>query len=647
MKEIIQQENKKKTQIYITATILSVIIFSSLIFTFSLNPNLTPLADPPAASPIKTFADETELKNYLTTNTQGPVKYHGSPLDSQFFEERGLGLPEPAPASIGPGADSATQSESYSTTNIQVSGVDEADIVKNDGTYLYIASNDYQNNQNYVYILKANPQDPRIIARIPLENNTYLAGMFLSQDSTRLIIIGSEYQYYTMDALPGGTEPMIYPYQTEVTTFLKVYDISDKVHPIIANNYTLSGSYFNSRMIGDYVYAVISQPAYVLENNALPLPRVYAETNVSEIVPSKIYYSDAASYNDVTNNYFTYTTFIGLNVKNSSQKLTNMTVLMSGASTMYVSISNIYVTYPSWTQEGEYTAIYRISINKDTLNFEAKGSVSGYLLNQYSMDEYNKNFRLATTSQKQESSNNVYVLNMNLTTIGKLENIAITERIYSARFMGNKAYLVTFRQIDPFFVLDLSNPTEPKIAGELKIPGYSSYLHPYDENHIIGLGMENNNVKLSLFNVTNVNVPTEIAKYTIQGDYTQSVALNEPKAFLFNKEKQLLVIPVSITQYGIVPQNGTEPTDKEIGIVPNQGGYWQGAFVSKLTLSGFELQGGITHQENTNQQNYYPDYNLNVNRALYIANTLYTISNAKVKLNSLTDLAQIAEIQLN
>jgi uncharacterized secreted protein with C-terminal beta-propeller domain len=261
------------------------------------------------------------------------------------------------------------------------------------------------------------------------------------------------------------------------------------------------------------------------------------------------------------------------------------------------------------------------------------------------MDEYNENFRIATTSQKQQSSSNIYVLNMNLTVVGKIENLAVTETIYSARFMGNKAYLVTFRQTDPFFVIDLSNPTEPKVAGELKIPGYSSYLHMYDENHVIGLGMENNTVKLSLFDVTNVNNPIEIAKYIIQGDYTSSDALYDPKAFLFDKAKELLVIPVSITQYGVIDSgNVVPPSGKDVGIAPLQGGYWQGAYVFKLTLSGFELEGGITHQETTNQQNYYGDYSLSVNRALYIDNTLYTISNGKVKLNSLTDLTQIAEI---
>ena len=206
---------------------------------------------------------------------------------------------------------------------------------------------------------------------------------------------------------------------------------------------------------------------------------------------------------------------------------------------------------------------------------------------------------------------------------------------------------MTFRQIDPFYVIDLSNPSQPRVAGELKIPGYSSYLHMYDENHVIGLGMENSTVKLSLFDVTNVNSPTEIATYIVQGDYSSSEALYEPKAFLFDKIRELLVMPVSITQYGLIGGGGIVPPSggKEVGIAPLQGGYWQGAYVFRLTLSGFELQGGVTHQTNTSQQ-YYGDYNQNLNRALYIGNTLYTISNEKVKLNSLTDLIQIAEINL-
>ena len=651
---MVQQEIKKKTRIYGTTAVLAAMVLVSLIFVFGSAPGLIPLTSLSNVSGMKTFADETELRNYLVANTQGTSNYAGGPLDSKFFggssRDGALSPSEPVPSLAAP--ESTAQSDSYSTTNIQVAGVDEADIVKNDDRYLYVASNDYSANQNYVYILKADPQDPRIIARITLDNNTYLAGMYLSQDSSKLVVIGSEYQVYAMDALPSGAEAMIYPYRSEVKTFVNVYDVSDKVHPVLARNFTLSGSYFNSRMIGDYVYAVVSQPAYVYENNVLPLPRVYADTAVSEIAPSKIYYSDTANYADVANNYFTYTTFIGLNVKDSGQELTNMTVLMGGASTMYVSLSNIYVTYPMWSEGGDFTSIYRISVNKDALAFEAKGSVGGYVLNQYSMDEYNGNFRLATTNMKETTQNSVYVLNSNLTIVGglNLQNTEVRETIQSARFIGDKAYIVTFQQKDPFFVLDLSNPAAPRMAGKLEIPGYSSYLHPYDENHVIGLGMENNTLKLSLFDVTNVNAPTEMAKYIVQGDYSSSDALYEPKAFLFDKAKQLLVIPVSITQYGVVgggiPPVAPNPSGKDIGIAPMQGGYWQGAYVFKLTLSGFELVGGITHQENTNQQYYYGDYNQNVNRALYIGNTLYTVSNAKVKLNSLDSLALIAKVDL-
>jgi inhibitor of cysteine peptidase len=641
---MVQQEVKKKTRIYGTAAILSAMILVTLIFFFGSTPSFTP--DLSEVSPMQSFSSYDELKNYLLSNQGTSTNYGGGPLDARFFTSES----EAAAPGI---TDQATNINSYSTTNIQVNGVDEPDIVKNDGKYIYTVSNDFSNGQNRVYIVKADPQDPRAIAKITLDNNTYLAGMFLSQDGNKLAIIGSQYQVYAYDVSVAPREAMIYPYRSAVETFINVYDISDKAYPMLARNLTLSGSYLNSRMIGNYVYIIVSESAYVLENSDLPLPTVYLETGATDIAPSNIYYSDKAYYGETGNNCFTYTSFIGLNILDNEQELTNMTVLMGGASTMYVSVGNIYVTYPTWSSEqGEYTSIYRISVAQDKLAFEAKGSVAGYVLNQYSMDEYNGYFRLATTSQKSSTQNSVFVLNMNLTMVGKLENLAVTERIYSARFIGDKAYLVTFRQIDPFFILDLSNPADPKVAGELKIPGYSSYLHPYDADHIIGLGIENNTLKLSLFDVTNVSSPTEMTKYIIEGDWTSSEALNDPKAFLFDKAKELLVIPVSIVQYGVIKSEpgAINETNIEAGTVFSTQAYWQGAQVFKLTLTGgFELRGGITHQDNsTIQQGYwYGDYSKNVNRALYIDNTLYTVSIAKVKLNNLTDLTEIAEIGLS
>ena len=670
---MVQKEVRKKTRVYGAIAILSAIVLVAAIYTISSPTMLTSLSN---VSPMKTFTSLEELKNYLTTNTQGGSSYGGGPLDSQFFG--GL-APVAVPSEVSPslstaGTNSAGNTYStYSTTNIQVAGVDEADTVKTDGQYIYTVSTTqntgyyfngyYTETNNAVYIIKADPQDPQdpqVISKITLDNNTEPAGLYLSQDGSKLVVLASEYQAYTYgsERIPGSNVamPMLMFYQADVYTFINVYDVSNKANPVLTRNYTLSGSYFNSRMIGDYVYTVVSQPAYA-NNDSVVLPEVYNNAVNSTIMPTDIYYTD------VQDSYFTYTTFAGLNVMDDSQAPSSMTIMMGGTSDMYVSQNNMYITYPS--QNGQDTEIYRISINGQALAFQAKGAVPGYVLNQYSMDEYNSNFRVATTTStgswiNQAQQNNIYVLDMNLTIVGKLENLAQGESIYAARFMNDKCYLVTFKQTDPFFVIDLSNPEAPTVAGQLKIPGYSSYLHPYDENHVIGLGMENETLKLSLFDVTDVNNPTEIANYTVEGNYTSSTALNDPKAFLFDLQKQLLVIPVSITNYGeIYLQSSQTLPPSAPGVSPSiisTYGYWQGAYVFSLNLNGeFTLKGTVTHLNATlldsqgylnDSSTYWNSQNNYITRSLYIGNTLYTISNAEVKLNSLTDMTQIAQIDL-
>ena len=247
MISMVQQEVKKKTQIYGTVAILSAMALVALIFFFGstpITPN-PPGTNPLDTSPMKTFASYDELKTYLVSNQGKSAAYSGSPVDSAFFGQRSGEALSPAPATSG------TDANSYSTTNIQVAGVDEADMVKTDGEYIYTASNSYSNGQNFLYILKADPQDPRVIAKITMENNTYIAGIFLSPENSKLLVIGSQYQLYAYDIAVASRDAMIYPYQSEVRTFLNLYDISDKVHPVLARNFTLSGSYFNSRMIGD------------------------------------------------------------------------------------------------------------------------------------------------------------------------------------------------------------------------------------------------------------------------------------------------------------------------------------------------------------------------------------------------------------
>lgn len=638
---MVQREVKQKTRVYGTVAILSAMILVSLIYVFGTVPGIFPPDDFPSVLAMENFKSYDDLKNFLVTNTKdGSINYFsGSPLDAQVFDTARGGffgpepIPAPEPAPMGETAFDSSDN-SYSTTNIQVSGVDESDIVKTDGKYIYVATtnNYYPTIQNNIYIIKADPQDPRVIAEINLDNGTYVAGLFLSQDTNKLVVLGSQYQLY--DYLEPRLDIAIYPYFSSVNTIINIFDISDKAHPEIARNLTLSGSYFNSRMIGNYLYAVVSQSAYNTYEEEVLLPQVTEKSENTEISPKRIYYADTVD------TYFTFTTFVGVNVLDDFEQISNMTVLMGGSSTMYVSVDNLYVTYSTWNN-GQYTSIYRVSIDGSTLTFESKGSVPGYVLNQYSMDEYNGYFRIATTWQNVTQVNNVYVLDMNMSLIGKLENLAENERIYSVRFMGDKSYMVTFRQIDPFFVLDMSNPAEPKVAGELKIPGFSSYLHPYDENHIIGLGKEESSVKLSLFDVTNVNDPKETSKYLIESEWTDSQALNDPKAFLFDREKQLLVIPISTTNYGVIDVKENETFNE-------QGGFWQGAYVFTSTSNDFILKGRITHNENnTNSEYYWADSPNWVNRAIYINNYLYTISNSKVKINHLETLDFVDEVELS
>jgi len=189
-----------------------------------------------------------------------------------------------------------------------------------------------------------------------------------------------------------------------------------------------------------------------------------------------------------------------------------------------------------------------VKIKADNLSVEATGGVPGRPLNQFSLDEYKENLRVATTIGggffgSGESANDIYVLNSNLKTIGTVLDMGLTERIYSVRFIEDKGYIVTFRQIDPFYVLDLSDPQNPEIKGELKIPGYSSYLHPISKDKILGIGKEGSKVKISLFDVENPSNPTEAAKYIL--DEYWSDVLNTHHAFLLDSKHEIFFLPGS------------------------------------------------------------------------------------------------------
>jgi uncharacterized secreted protein with C-terminal beta-propeller domain len=296
------------------------------------------------------------------------------------------------------------------------------------------------------------------------------------------------------------------------------------------------------------------------------------------------------------------------------------------------------------------TVIHKITIGDGTITYVARGEVPGSLNNQFSMDEYRDNLRVATTSNVYTSRgsyeyNNVFVLDAGMKTIGELTHIAEQERIYSTRFMGDRLYMVTFKRVDPFFVIDLSNPSKPKILGKLKIPGYSDYLHPYDGNTIIGLGKETSTndwggvstqgLKLALFDVSDVEKPKQVGKVEIGDAGSDSAALYDHKAFLFSKEKNLLVIPARV-----VVNQGTMMADSGKYTGPQ---VWYGAYVFGVDpKTGFVLKGTIEHGSQDENYYWYGNSINEVKRSLYIGDVLYTLSSAKILANPIADINQTA-----
>jgi uncharacterized secreted protein with C-terminal beta-propeller domain len=600
----------------------------------------------------------------------------------------------------------------YSTTNIQVEGVDEADFVKNDGKYIYVLA------QNKLVIVDAFPAaSADTLSTITLEGRP--ADLFINdnrlivftQDDAQVIII-PEYDYRPM------------PIYTQRTNAI-IYDITDRKKPVQVSNFSINGNYFQSRMIGDYVYFIVKDSVHFY-NEFVDVPVI--RKGKVKIMSPDVYYFDNPEQN------FVFHTIASVNLK--SDKINAKSFMMGYSDNLYVSENNIYVTYrknmpvlyyeaqqqerfykvvvpqlpedardkiyaikdseldssEKWekissiledayngmsekqkqdysnivekaveeyetklAQERDITVIQKININKGYIEYKMKGEVPGSLLNQFSMDESGDHFRVATTSQiwtgrGSKQYNNVYVMDKDLGITGKLEEIAQDESIYSTRFIGNRLYMVTFKRIDPLFVIDLSDPKDPKILGELKIPGFSDYLHPYDENHIIGVGKETadnqwggtsiKGVKLSLFDVSDVNNPNQLYQYEIGASGTDSEALRDHKAFLFDRKKNLLVIPI---------REVTEKTRYDSSVSP--GHYmqrvWQGAYVFNLTPEdGFKLRGKVSHLNDFEEDTYYWNSPSAVRRSMYMNDVLYTVSAQKIKMNDLNKLTAINSIDL-
>jgi hypothetical protein len=285
------------------------------------------------------------------------------------------------------------------------------------------------------------------------------------------------------------------------------------------------------------------------------------------------------------------------------------------------------------------------------VELKAQGDVPGHILNQFSMDESGANFRIATTvseswgDESSTSTNNLYVLDMNLAQVGSVTDIAPGETIYSTRFMGNRAYMVTFKTIDPFFVIDLSSPKAPRVLGNLKVPGFSNYLHPYDATHVIGFGKDADpsidadkvhsgnaiyytavqGLKMALFDVSDVENPKEMAVTVIGDRGTDSPLLTNHKALLFEKDRNLLAFPIMVTKR---PDGSAKSADGNP--------VFQGAYVYDISLqNGFKLRGTVTHYDSNDQflkaGTYWYGGDKDIQRIVRLGNSLVTVSDTQVR----------------
>ncbi|MBP9773768.1 MAG: beta-propeller domain-containing protein [Candidatus Peribacteraceae bacterium] len=569
-------------------------------------------------------------------------------------------------------------SDDHSVTNVQVQGVDEADIVKTDGKYLYIV--DRQGGKQIRIVAVDANGSLTLASTLDFSSDQFNPTELYIQGDT-LVAIGSLWTpiMYNSDTVNFGAKmiaPGGMPYGGSQKLQVRLYNVSNRNKPSLTRTLSFDGREVSSRMIGGKVYLVLNQALRWWGGPIRPLSSAQDNSQLPQYSDSALKITDKPLVNcgDVVIIPHIpspqYLTVLAIPTSSPTAAI-GKEVVLGDAQSIYMSLKNLYVAAPlyrySWDGSGDggtTTNLYRFALTDDGIALKAQGSVPGRILNQFSMDESNDTFRIATTIDsvwtpmaETASSNSLYVLNESLERVGTLENIAKGERIYSVRFMGKRAYMVTFKTVDPLFVIDLADGRNPKILGELKIPGYSDYLHPYDETHLIGFGKEvdpsidadkvhsNNAVyytailgmKISLFDVSDVSRPKEMFKEVIGDRGTESPVLTDHKALLFEKDKGLLSFPVNVYK-----KSTSSPTAD-----PQPA--FQGAYVYDVSLTkGFMLRGTISHAQPkvTGTDAWYPFSNA-LERIVRIGTNLYTLSADQVQSHTLSDLKAVGALSFS
>ncbi len=606
--------NKKNFFTYFILFLILILVISILgtaglviLYRNTVNKPNPPITKPPITVPagdFVQFSSEQEFYSYLSDNQTTRNYSYGLGMGDIMLKDSAS---ESAPTNSldvqSPNPDR------YSQTNVQVQGIDEPDIVKTNGTEIFFSPDSYY---FYDYREAVAPESyalentTKVISAFPIDKLDNIAsidqnGQLLLIDDT-LIVIGYD-SIYSYDVTDPANPKQLWQYTLQdynssfyqtrsfngnlyVITQTNLYDspacpipllkgntndysvVCDSIYhptqPIDASvTYTVlqlnpqSGTIEkNISMLGSYDSSVI----YMSENN------IYVAYTISGDIVS-FFHNFILENSDLFSDSMIVkvTKLNSYDISDSAKLLELQTIMdqyMAGLDQddklkLENDLQNSVDGYlKDHKRELESTMINQIDLN----NFEIQstGSVPGSLLNSFSMDEYNGNLRVATTTANNiwglpinisntESINDVYILDKSLKISGSVLDMGAGERIYSVRFLGEKGYVVTFRETDPFYVLDLSSASNPRKVGELKIPGYSSYLHPISDELILGIGKEDQNVKISLFDVSDPTKPSEISKYSLS-EYWSDI-LTTHHAFLLDDKHQVFFVPGSAGGY--------------------------------------------------------------------------------------------------
>jgi hypothetical protein len=564
----------------------------------------------------------------------------------------------------------------YSTTNIQELGVDESDVVKTDGTHFYVAAG------AEVKIVRAAPADSMaVLATIPV--NGPVDSLYLYGDMAVILyrITSYNYSYYGYyefalvapvydyqpydDAPPVEGIPEDRPYSK---TGVLIVDVADPAAPSFVQDMLFEGDLETSRLTGGRLHLVQrfrpSVPSLrywynateedladvEAENQALVdsltlddlIPACYelGETGAVAAMGRAVEAGDFARPDEPQGHNII--TVVTVDLEDLSSGFRSCAAV-ADVDTVYASTRALYLAHTiySYTRDpqpqplagydySQQTVIRKFDLTSDRVRNVASGRVWGRPLNQFSLGEREDILRIATTtgfvwSAGLSSRSHVFCLaesrGAHLDIIGTIEDIAPGERIYAARFLGERGFLVTFRQVDPLFTLDLSDPSDPKLIGELKVPGYSDYIHPLGEDHLLTIGKDPSRVCLSVFDVSDFADPRLLHKEVLSVGWSDSEALRNHKAFTFWAERDLLAVPVRYNERG---EDGNWS-------------YFAGLCVYRVTVAdGIELLGRIDTA--SADSGYYYWYWPGWTRGVFVGDDVYAVTPDAVRAAAVADL---------